>query len=125
MSDTKQKTTTEILNETAEFYRTHPRSTSSTGTCRYNGPMGEKCAYSRLCTVDSIFLEDESSHVQHDAVLLPEYAGHTTDFYLDLQDFHDTPTYWVANEQGGNDLTVSGQERLARLIALYELPVSL
>ena len=110
-----QKTKTEIINETAEFYGADPTRRAILFTaqgghsiCAYLTEEGKKCAVGRYlierkkisnhgngqkvcakdltCAVTSI--EDL------DQYLLPEYRGHEIDFWMKLQSFHDTDKYF-------------------------------
>ena len=106
----------EIIDETVAYYQTHNRSVLSDYSCEYNGPNGEKCAFSRCCTADSVFEENESSIMQKAAVLLPQYAHipYHDSFWMDLQSLHDNADCW-----DGRSLTGKGIERIAILKKRY------
>lgn len=98
----------EIVLEMIEHYRTHPRSTGSFSACRYIGPNGTRCAFSRCCTEDSVFREGVPVSYQLDAQLKPQYEGHSIHFWEAVQDLHDDPDHWDQNDLGGTDLTAAG-----------------
>jgi hypothetical protein len=107
----------QIIEETVEFYSNNSRSKSKDiSTCLYNGPNGEKCAFSRCCTQDSFFNEGEQSKDQIDANLLPQYSHIPYDdqFWADLQDLHDTGDNWR-----DKSLTNAGLTHLNKLKKKY------
>jgi hypothetical protein len=107
----------QIIDKTVEFYSNNPRSLSiNSSQCLYNGPNGEKCAFSRCCTEDSSFNEGESSNLQDGANLLPQYSHipYHDQFWMDLQEFHDTEANW---DKG---LTDTGLNRLNKLKEKYK-----
>ena len=107
----------QIIEETVEYYSTHSRSVEGgTVLCRYNDEHGNKCAFSRCCTDDSVFSEGESSCDQKDAILLPQYAHipYTDLFWKSLQGVHDKDWYW-----DGNNLTEEGKENVTFLKNKY------
>jgi hypothetical protein len=95
-------TISEIVDETIAFYQKNPRSIGINGygeiTCAYNGPNGEKCAFSRCCTTESKFDEGHNAISQVSAVLLPQYQGHSLMFWNALQQLHDNDNHWNRNE---------------------------
>ena len=102
-------TISEIVDETIAFYQNNPRSffidEDGDNRCRYNGPNGEKCAFSRCCTPESKFDEGDNALSQANAVLLPQYEGHSLVFWNALQRLHDNNNHW-----NGNVLTDAGIE---------------
>ena len=101
----------EIIDETIAFYQNNPRSKSEDGNCcLYNGPNGEKCAFSRCCTPDSEFKEGRGSILQLNAILLPQYEGQSKRFWDEIQNLHDTDNYW-----DGNTLTKLGEYEVLRM----------
>ena len=97
----EQLTKLQIINETVEYYSTHPRSIEeSTGNCKYNGPDRLKCAFSRCCTDTSVFTEGNSSCDQRFATLLPQYEHipFEDSFWVEIQSLHDQDGYWENNE---------------------------
>jgi hypothetical protein len=123
------KTKTEILEETAAFYNLNNRSVRPDGRpdgfCMYNNPDGKHCAFARCCQPDKISLLKERNTVEQlidsgyitnvDFVLLPEYHGHSVDFWRMVQSLHDREDYW--NEFG---LSQNGQEQLDFLVEHWE-----
>jgi len=102
------KTKIEIINDTVEFYSKNPRSIEN-GFCVYNSTNGRRCAVSRCCYEDSVFVENwpikfvpirEQGHV---VKFLPEYQGHGISFWGEIQKIHDGPDFW--NEM---EFTASG-----------------
>lgn len=107
-----RKTTHQIIDETVEYYKNNPRSKDGDGNCVYNGPNGEKCAFSRLAKPDFDFKYFEGENCAailnkafQEDILLPEYCGHPNGFYADLQALHDRDYYW-----SNNNLTKEGIE---------------
>jgi hypothetical protein len=101
----------EIIDETVEYYQNNPRSQSEDGnSCLYNGPNGEKCAFSRCCTPDSKFKEGRGSRLQLNAILLPQYEGQSKRFWDEIQNLHDTDNHW-----DGNTLSMYGQKEVLRM----------
>lgn len=105
----------EIVLDTIEYYRTHPRSVTSNDykelVCRYRGPNGARCAFSRCCTEDSVFVEDKIAELQVGASLKPIYGIKDVHFWKQLQSLHDDKDNWTLNAQGGQDLTPVGKSR--------------
>ena len=105
----KKLTYSDIIDETVEYYCTHPRSLNYEDICRYIGPDNERCAFSRCCTEDSKFQEGELAVHQRNAKFLPQYA-HITDinFWNNLQKLHDSSDNWKTLR--GEELTEKGLE---------------
>lgn len=102
-SPVKQKTKKEILEEVFQYYAADPsrRATNAEGSCRYLMEDGRKCAVGR-CLIegkkicfggmqkDPIFAEIQVNQIDNlDSHLLPEYRGHSVDFWQELQYWHD------------------------------------
>jgi hypothetical protein len=93
--------------------------------CMYNNPDGKHCAFARCCQPDKISLLREEYTVRQlvengiipnvDFVLLPEYHGHSVDFWKSVQNLHDGEEYW--NEFG---LSQKGKEQLNCLVDYLE-----
>lgn len=114
----------EIVLETIEHYRTHPRSLKlrsdcSVVECVYEGPNGERCAFSRCCTEDSVFHEGRYCAHQPGASLKYKYHGHPWDFWIFIQELHDRSGNWQLNDQGGADLTQQGRDFVAVSLAKW------
>lgn len=85
----------EIIDETVAYYSEDvSRRSVRYGQCLYKGPYGKRCAYARMCTDDSRFIEDRRAGWQELAILKPEYYGYEDHFYEDLQGLHDSSAYW-------------------------------
>ena len=114
----EQLTKLQIIDETVEYYSTHPRSLrdDESSNCMYNGDNNTKCAFSRCCTDDSIFDEGSSACAQKYAVLLPQYAYIPYDdvFWIEIQYIHDTNSFW----KDGN-FTDLGEEYVDNLKTKY------
>ena len=122
------KTKPEILRETVEHYKTHPRSLApaldrnSLCACLYAGPNGALCAFSRVVMREHrhFLVEAKSAQDQFflgaiaDEHLLPAYRGHDPEFWTDVQTIHDDESYWQ-----GQEFTRCGEERLAELLTRY------
>ena len=111
----------EIIDETVEYYQNNPSSIGKnidgSNSCLYNGPNGEKCAFSRCCTDDSRFIEGHCASGLLNigrSKLLPQYEGHSESFWDDLQSLHDSDDNW-----DGNRLTEYGQNRVLRIKNIY------
>lgn len=113
----KQLTKLEIIDETVEYYKTHNRSIIN-GDCRYNGPNGEKCAFSRCCTNDSEFKEFMSASSQNEAVLLDQYSyiPHTDNFWARVQSLHDVSNNWIEDtDNNTRSLSDKGKQFLEEI----------
>lgn len=113
----------EILDETIEYYRTHQRAKDSDGLCVYKNPKtGEMCAVGR-CLIQpdchEIRTAGDLINALGDDIFKPDYRGHSTYFWFDLQQLHDYPSHWMANGQGGHDLTEEGMEYVKELKEKY------
>ena len=118
----EQLTKIQIIEETVEYYSTHRRSIKEgTRNCKYNGPDGLKCAFSRCCTDDSVFIEECGSSRQHEAILLPQYAHilYRDNFWVDIQVLHDRDDFWENNE-----LTYSGKTFVNDIKVKYSLELN-
>lgn len=116
------KSKIEIIKETVEYYSNNPRSINTAGTsCLYNGPNGEKCAFSRCCVDDASFIEGTSADstlgsLSNQNILKEEYRGHDGIFWNNVQALHDLSANW--NDEG-NGLSDIGIERVNKLIQRY------
>lgn len=111
-----RKSMVEIIDQTVSYYSedVSRRSVLCDGTCVYIGPDGKRCAYARMCTDDSQFIEGKVLRSQYDAKIKDEYDGYTTDFYVDIQDIHDRGWFW--SESG---LTLEGRSHVQFLKHKY------
>ena len=106
-------TKVEIIKETFEFYSEDTSRRSLIGAmCVYNGDNGNHCAFGR-CMLEEYKSQGTSLKVSADITvaslssalnvkklddLLEErYRGHTTNFWQNIQRFHDDGEYWDAS----------------------------
>ena len=86
-----------LIDETVEYYSSHPRSISEEGNnCKYVGDNDEKCAFSRCCIDDAEYDEGRPASCQRMKYLLPEYqilASKLT-FWNKIQHIHDGGKNW-------------------------------
>jgi hypothetical protein len=113
------KTKTQVIEETAAFYNSNNRSVNETGRCLYNGLDGKQCAFARVCTNPSDFMEGSSAlnilTTDGFYILKPEYRIENTRFWNDIQTFHDEELKWT--ETGLSEI---GQRRKQRLLENYK-----
>lgn len=115
----KQKTRAEIIEETYDYYVPDPskRGLNKHGGCEYLTNDGKMCAVGRcmlnpekhstpkrkistpICDIEDI-----------DSELKLDYRGHHTDFWEDLQNWHDGQSNW--NKFG---VTKKGQKKFDEL----------
>lgn len=130
------KTTKEIVEETVNYYaadisrRSKVTDTSSEdfGFCRYLGPEGRRCAFSRCCKEDEETLGKLESKEGRSAakilskfgegVLKEEYQGHSDYFWNSLQSLHDGDIYW---DFGG--LTGWGEKKVREILEEYDAQI--
>ena len=131
----------ELINETVEYYKTHPRGISKEeGYCVYKSSTGDKCAVGR-CIQDKFLDNDQlhqwvfvggvealeenlkKEHLTFEEVLKPEYRGQLKSVWKSLQNWHDRKEFW----HGGNDIhnepqkmTLQGQDFLKRMLSYHE-----
>jgi hypothetical protein len=123
-------TKVEIIKETFEFYSEDTSRRSLIGKmCVYNGDNGNHCAFGRcmleeyksqgtsLKVSDDITVASLSSALnvkKLDDLLEERYRGHTTNFWHNIQRFHDDVEYWDAD-----GITLEGQSRYDSLLKTY------
>jgi len=105
----------EIIDETVEYYEINPigrrsiKDPALSGGCFYyreNDGIIQMCAVGR-CMVDPKKYAPSGAYVstllegEGEEILKPEYRGHEAVFWRDLQQLHDSSTYW--NLQGLSD----------------------
>jgi hypothetical protein len=115
----------EIVLETIEYYKTHPRSVDNFGKCVYKHPtLDTMCAFGRcMVTNEEIFsmynrktiyqlLENlEMTCNDIDLLLQEKYWGHDYKFWKNIQSLHDFGSYWeFLKNTSGNELTTLGKE---------------
>ena len=120
MAESKQFTTTQIINHVVNYYKTNPRSFNYRGTCAYTGVNGEHCGFAILCEKPELITEGSSISdiLKSNIKLKPEFDGQTIFFYQDIQALHDTNFYWEETYTG-NKLTQTGIERVKFLKKFY------
>lgn len=129
------KTEIEIINETIEYYGSDPsrRAASERGFgCFYqHSKNGNRCAVGRCIDVEAhvpghhgtvgtfggIFSElaEHFKKASKPIPFLPGYEGHSVEFWVNLQVFHDATTHF-----DDNGLTEEGLAYVNTLRAVYE-----
>ena len=116
-----QKTKLEIIDETVEYYSNYKRGIASDGSCSYLTKDGNMCAVGRCLINPTISMggtaglfKVNSKVVELEDYLKPEYKGHKTIFWQDLQWFHDDSDNW-----NDHKLTETGLTRLKYLKETY------
>lgn len=106
-----------VIDETIEYYSSHPRAVDRLGNCIYLAPNGAKCAVGRLLKCD---VPAELNFRPVDE-LIPILLRHGYDtgvslldipFLEDLQDLHDRNTNWT--DSGLSDLGIKAAEELRK-----------
>jgi len=119
----------DILKETIDYYREDPverRAVDENGDCLYTTEDGRHCAvgrYMREEFLDTEFRENNGVGVNGmssniDYYLRHDVRGLDVDFWKDLQDMHDTISYWLEWSQNTRDvvgLTDRGKEQYVYL----------
>lgn len=126
-------TALEIIDETAEYYKadTSLRGKSDSFACTYYSVIDNHtimCAVGRCMTeeyrqlykdkgmsIDGIRPPLQNTFKGIDFALQPQYHGQTSQFWDDLQNFHDTDSNW-----DDNGLTIHGNFRLQELKEKYK-----
>lgn len=127
-----QKTCTEIIDETVAAYNANNRASDGGGRCYYiHYSTGAMCAVGRCCEApqsewfgawtslraNALQHSEPFTSSQREALLKPEYRGHSAFFWLELQELHDEDRHW--NESG---LTESGQAYVAAMRKKWSEP---
>ena len=112
------KSKLEIINETANFYTSENRAVGQP-SCMYLTDDGKRCAVGR-CLREDLDVKNFDGDVHDlitdfevpdiDDLLKEKYKGHSEEFWLELQNFHDISGNW--NEEG---LTEEGYLHVERL----------
>ena len=119
----------DILKDTVDYYREDPgelRAVDESGDCLYTTEDGRHCAvgrYMREEFLDTEFRENNGVGVNGmssniDYYLRHDVRGLDADFWKDLQDMHDTISYWLEWSQNTRDvigLTDRGKEQYVYL----------
>lgn len=91
----------QIVLETLKYYLEDSSrlSTTELGSCVYNGPNGEVCAFAR-CISPSLrkHLVEGNLLEEYLGYLMPEYSGHSYDFWTGIQVLHDFYIYKVLHK---------------------------
>lgn len=120
----------ELVDETIEYYRTHPRGVMLVNTSQgkqtnacfyYTSKTGAMCAVGRCMVHPEYFADcsDDVSSINLTDELKNQYSNIRIEFWQALQEFHDEEKYWKTNLLHGNDLTTLGELRRDEL---YQLP---
>ena len=110
----------DILKEIAQVYSLRSRAMDGM-SCVYLSPEGRKCAFSYCCTdagVKELALANTGiSGLDHkpDYYLKECYKGHSVEFWLDVQEFHDCYANWDLT-----GLSPTGEEKLNKLLVIYK-----
>ena len=122
----------EIIDETIEYYKTHPRGVLKLAkSCKYKTDSGAMCAvgrcfneqadfefYGNIITYKNKVLSNDPLDVH----LKSEYHGHGVEFWQQLQLLHDGSNYWTKTETG-NELTEDGISFVNYLKNYFNLPI--
>ncbi len=105
----------ETLDETVAAYTSKTRAVDAENEgCRYFAITSGRCCAVGRCMEDpekyKDFLGSANRFYALDLLLKPEYRGHPTDFWLDVQDLHDWEDNW--DEDG---LTEAGKQRVVTI----------
>jgi hypothetical protein len=137
-----KKTIKQIIEESKEYYRTHPRSKDKKGSdnlysCFYNLIVDNKivshCVVGRCllkkyqildlkgndCDNYTLVVDNKAGCL--DNMLKPEYRGHSEDFWDMLQELHDTNDYWEPSKVEGEYQLINkkGEERIKVILTHY------
>jgi hypothetical protein len=123
----ERKSKVEILNYVKQYFETHQRAVVGTECC-YLTDTGLMCSHS-ICLNDdfdrskilSAVSADELIDFYGDQIHKPEFRGHSKDFWLSIQRFHDEDSLWKAFS-GGNILTEFGRDRYNMLLEKFNNP---
>jgi len=127
-------TKTMILQEIVWHFNEHERSqTELYGmvACQYKDPNGNHCGFGYCCNWGDPRVEEflirrnntpiaglrEATDDNLDMLLKPWYHGHSAEFWVDVQLFHDTGSHWrkIPSLRGWR-LTEQGQKHLGFLM---------
>ena len=110
------KTYSEILDDIVAYYKTNPRGVEEHAGCTYTGcAIGYACGFQVDEWDEYGDFWEVLDHEWEDSVwekFLPQYRKTNVDFWRAVQSLHDTCCNWVENEQGGQDLSEKGKERV-------------
>ncbi len=115
----------EIIDYVVDYFQKNPRATEKDGPglrCVYLSKTGLRCAHS-ICIEDDFLKGKEGKKLGSayslinkygDDIHKPEFRGHNTEFWLDIQKLHDMYSFWRDNE-----LTDDGREFVRELKETY------
>lgn len=114
----KTLTKHQIIDETVQYYKTHPRAVVGRH-CTYQTKDGDFCAHSRCLTTSGreivIKAKKHNSPASDvinlfgDTIHKQQYRGHEKEFWGYIQYLHDTSNNWFENETNGNNLSSFGE----------------
>lgn len=122
------KSKKEIIEETVAYYAADPVGRRAVNKrCQYITDDGKMCAVGR-CLIDPQMVENILSNEDWcgstweliemfgsiDSILQEEYHNHETDFWINLQCFHDNPSYWTETS-----LSEDGEKKVERLLTQW------
>lgn len=101
----KQLTKIEIIDYVVDYFKENPRAKDGMN-CLYLTKTGLRCGHS-ICLEDD-FIKDTFIAKSTNAEILignhgddihkPEFRGHDTDFWMNIQRIHDNNYFWRDNE---------------------------
>ncbi len=112
------KTKHQIIDETAAYYSedTKRRAVSNYACYYFQESTGNMCAVGRCVnnprylSLDGGYFADTSINLSDEEIFKPEYRGHSSEFWSDLQGLHDENSHWDEN-----GLTQEGEEYVKNL----------
>lgn len=116
-----QKTKIEIIDYIVDYFQKNPRA-KDRGICVYLTSTGLRCAHS-ICLEDEFVKSTNFNKLRTarrlikiygDNIHKPEFRGHDTDFWMDIQQLHDMNNFWRDYE-----LTDDGKEFVRELKKKY------
>lgn len=134
----KRMTAAEIIDDTIEYYRTHPRSLDSTGNCIYDDGADKRCAVGRFMLspirkrcratdlvglnvlgIEALWSKSEERLTcfgSHDRLLYKKVHGQPMAFWVALQDLHDGDMGWEQPDSAvGSRLSADGKYKVAEM----------
>jgi len=114
----KKITNEELLDETIEYYKTHPRGVID-GGCQYLTEDKTMCAIGRCLKeesfkhkyiVSNLGYHEKSTRLNKEllsSLVKEEYQDIT--IWKELQELHDMHHYWKMNKESGQDLSSDGE----------------
>lgn len=121
MSD--KLTMRQVLEDSYKYYTEDPngrRAVSASGDCLYLTEDGKRCAVGRYMiagphqSIDGIF--DNHTFENTESTLTDQVKEFNQQFWLYLQDWHDSNFYW---DKANNVISTKGQDRYEYLLKLF------